>query len=123
MTDLLIVYATCASAEDAGRIGRALVEERIAACVTYYPHRAVYRWDEAVRDEAEYTLLAKTMPGEWTRLQARITELLGYEVPCVVAFRPEAAFPPFAEWVAAELGAHADHPGTTITGPGNVASV
>ena len=44
---VLSVYVTAADAGEARRIGRALVEEDLAACVNVLPsHTAIYRWED-----------------------------------------------------------------------------
>ena len=50
MTDKIVVFSSCDSEEQAGRIARALVEQRLAACVNILPGaRSVYRWKGADR--------------------------------------------------------------------------
>ena len=52
MTDKVMVLVTCGSGEEAGRIARALVEKRLAACVNITsPVRSLYRWEGKVADE------------------------------------------------------------------------
>ena len=65
-----IVLMTAGNQEQANRIARVLVDERLAACVNVVgPIRSVYRWREAVEDETEYLLVAKT--------RAALSELCG----------------------------------------------
>ena len=49
--DAIVVLVTAGSAEEGARIGRALVEERLAACVNVVgPIRSIYRWEGAVEE-------------------------------------------------------------------------
>jgi len=55
------VYATFASAEEAGRIGRIVVEERLAACINILPGvRSIYRWQGAIESADEVAAILKT---------------------------------------------------------------
>ena len=108
MSDLAIasvvtVYATFADAEEAERIARALVEERLAACANILgPMRSIYRWDGKIEDATEVAALFKTRADEAEALIARLGALHSYEVPAAVVWPIAHALPAYAEWVAAE---------------------
>ncbi len=64
MTDKIVVFSACASADEAARIARGLVEKRLAACVNVLPGvRSIYRWQGVVEDEAEVLLVIKSAGG------------------------------------------------------------
>ena len=97
---VLSVYVTAADAEEARRIGRALVEEDLAACVNVLPgHTAIYRWEGKLEEGAECAFLAKTTAGRFEVLCARVRALHSYDLPCVVAFPAETGDPEFLDWV------------------------
>ena len=97
---VLSVYVTTADAEEARRIGRALVDENLAACVNILPgHTAIYRWEGKLEEGAECAFLAKTTAGRFEALRARVRALHSYDLPCIVAFPSETGDPEFLEWV------------------------
>ena len=97
-----MVLVTAPSAEKAGEIARALVEERLAACGNVVPGlRSIYRWEGRVQDDAEALLLLKTTRRRLPALRARVLALHPYEVPEVLALPVEAGHPPYLEWIAA----------------------
>lgn len=99
----LLVYMTAPDAETAQRIGRALVERRLAACVNILPGvRSMYWWDGAVQSESETAFLAKTAADRYEALQACVLEMHPYEVPCVVALSIDRGHEPFLRWVEAQ---------------------
>lgn len=99
---VLSVYVTAADADEARRIGRALVEENLAACVNVLaPHTAIYRWQGKLEEGAECAFLAKTTAGRFDALRARVRALHSYDLPCIVAFPAEAGDPDFLDWVRA----------------------
>ena len=98
--DLVTVYATAASEDEAVRIAEALVAERLVACVNVLPGvTSVYRWTSEVCRDAEVAIFAKTTAERFERVAARIRELHSYETPCVVAWPAAAADADYAAWV------------------------
>ncbi len=95
-----IVVMTARDEEEANRIARALVDERLAACVNVIgPVRSIYRWRDAVEDEREYLLLAKTRARLYASLERRVKELHSYEVPEVIAIAPASGSTRYFEWL------------------------
>ncbi len=98
-----MVYMTAADEDEAGRIGRALVAERLAACVNVIPGmRSIYRWQGEVHDDREVVVIAKTREALVDALVARVKELHSYDCPCVVALPIGAGNPDFLDWIEAE---------------------
>jgi periplasmic divalent cation tolerance protein len=80
--DAVVVLTTTGSAEEAHTIGRALVGERLAACVNLLPEMtSIYRWQGAVQEDREHQLVIKTTRQQVNAVQARIRELHSYELP------------------------------------------
>ena len=101
---VLWAYVTAADADEARRIGQALVEENLAACVNILPgHTAVYRWEGKVEEAAEAAFLAKTTAGRFDALRSRVRALHSYDLPCIVAFAAEAGDTDFLDWVRAAV--------------------
>ena len=99
--DFVIVLVTAADAGEGTRIGRTLVEERLAACVNVLgPLRSVYRWQGAVEEAAEHLLLVKARAADLPALEARVRALHSYQVPEVLALRVTAGSAPYLAWLA-----------------------
>lgn len=99
MTDLALLHVTFGSAEEAERIGRLMVEERLAACVNLLgPCTSVYRWQGRVETAAEHRALFKTAPGLARELADRIAALHGYDLPAIEIW-PAAAGDAIAAWI------------------------
>lgn len=82
----MIVYMTAESHEEAERIGRILVEERLAACVNIFqPMTSIFRWQGEVQSEAEVAFIAKTSSEAFAKLRERVKDLHSYDTPCIVA--------------------------------------
>jgi periplasmic divalent cation tolerance protein len=103
MTGIVSVYATFADSEEAARIARTLVEERLAACANILgPIRSIYRWQGRIEETDEVAALFKTRADSADRLIARLAELHSYEVPAAMVFPIVNVLPDYAAWVEAE---------------------
>jgi len=100
VTEVLIVFTTFAKEEDAARVARQLVEERLIACANLLPGaRSIYRWKEGVQDEREVVVLMKTRKQDWTALLSRLHELHPFDTPECVAVRVAAGAPKYMAWL------------------------
>ena len=100
MTEMLLVFSTFATEEDAARVVRVLVEERLAACGTLLPGaRSLYRWQGEVADEREVVAILKTRKQDWPALLARMHQLHPFEIPECVAVRIAAGAPKYLAWL------------------------
>ena len=99
------VYAIFANAAEATRIGRQMVEERLAACVNVLGScRSIYRWQGAVETADEVAAIFKTTREMADTLIARIAGLHSYDVPCVVQWPVDKLLVSYAEWVETSVG-------------------
>jgi periplasmic divalent cation tolerance protein len=100
MSDHVVVLCTVGRAEDAETIARALVDERLAACVSVVPTvLSIYRWKGAVEREEERLLIIKTRRARFEELRAAIVARHPYEVPEIVALPLEAGHAPYLAWI------------------------
>ena len=100
---VIFVYITAPHRDDALRIGRALVEERLAACANVFDSMtSIYWWQGAVQQDQEAVLIAKSTEPLFERLAQRVRELHSYEVPCVVALPVVSGNAPYLEWISRE---------------------
>lgn len=98
------VYLTFPDEEAAQRIGNALVERRLAACVNFTAGgRSIYRWEERVVNESEVFAWAKTTRERVPQLVAALQELHPYDVPCAVAYPSVGGAEPYLDWVREEV--------------------
>jgi periplasmic divalent cation tolerance protein len=103
VTDAIVVLVTAPGADEAARIARAVVEDRLAACGNVVPGlRSIYRWKGAVQEDAEALLVLKTTRDRFEALRARVLALHPYEVPEVIALPVEAGSAPYLAWISAE---------------------
>ncbi len=104
-TGVALVLTTFDDPEDAARIGRQLVERKLAACATRLPGAlSTYWWEGRLEESAETLVLFKTTPARRGELIAALGELHPYEIPEILSFTPELAGEAYGRWLAAVLG-------------------
>jgi uncharacterized protein involved in tolerance to divalent cations/8-oxo-dGTP pyrophosphatase MutT (NUDIX family) len=110
MRDFIIVFVTVGSASEGDRLGQALVEERLAACVNRLPGvHSIYRWEGKVEQSAEELLIIKTRKTVFRALEKRVRELHSYAVPEIIALPIVTGSEPYLKWLSeATLGEPAD---------------
>ena len=109
MTDKIVVFSACASADEAARIARGLVEKRLAACVNVLPGvRSIYRWKGVVEDESEVLLVIKSSRALFNQLRIELERMHSYEVPEAIAIPIVEGSEPYLAWMDRELVAGLD---------------
>ena len=94
-----LIYITTKDEAEAKKIGRALVGEKLAACVNIHPIESIYEWAGEIREESEVAMLVKTKAELATEVITRVKELHSYEVPCIICLPIEKGYPDFLEWI------------------------
>jgi periplasmic divalent cation tolerance protein len=102
---VISVYAVFADADEAERIGRLVIEERLAACVNILgPIRSIYRWKGVVEEAEEVGAIFKTSDALADALMTRIAAQHSYDVPCVVCWPIDKILGPYEDWVEQSVG-------------------
>ena len=98
------VYMTAGSKTEAQKIGKALVESRLAACVNILDNmQSIYRWEEKVQEDSEVVLIAKTTDTKVSPLIDKVKSLHSYDCPCIVSLPVLDGYLPFLDWVHTEV--------------------
>jgi periplasmic divalent cation tolerance protein len=101
-----LVYVTCATVNEALKIGDAVVRERLAACANILEGmRSLYWWAGEVQQDTEVVLLLKTRAENVPALSERVRALHGYDVPCVIEIPLGRGNPDYFSWIGAETRA------------------
>jgi len=103
MEEIILVTTTADSKETIERIGRSLVEKRLASCAQIVgPIRSIYHWKQKVEETDEWLCLIKTRKSLYEGVEAEIQRLHGYELPEIVAVRIDKGLPEYLRWVVDE---------------------
>ena len=105
-TSARIVLTTAGSLEEAGQLGRRLVEERLAACATVIPAvESIYWWKGKLETSTEAMLLLKTGSEQVALLESRLRELHSYETPEFLVLPVESGSSAYLAWMLGNLSA------------------
>lgn len=100
------VYCVFANSEEAQRIGRTVIEERLAACINILgPCRSIYRWQGVIETADEVPAILKTTTEGANSLIARVAAMHSYDVPCIAVWPIEKLPVDYSEWVEGAVGA------------------
>jgi periplasmic divalent cation tolerance protein len=84
--ETIVVYITAPNEDEAARIAKAIVEERLAGCINIVKGiRSIYNWQGKIEDDAEVLMIVKTQRHLFEPLKRRVKELHSYTVPEIIA--------------------------------------
>ena len=95
----MIGWTTVATEEDAGRLAREIVANRLAACVQISPIRSIYRWEGAIEQGQEYRLAIKFVAVRETELEQWLGAHHPYETPQWICCPAMAGSEKYLNWV------------------------
>jgi periplasmic divalent cation tolerance protein len=100
-----IVLVTCASMGEARRIGRSVVEKKLAACANIVAGvESIYRWKGRVERAREVLVVMKTSAGRLRKLESEVKRMHSYDVPEFVAVPIVAGSQEYLKWIGGNAG-------------------
>lgn len=99
-TPFAMVITTCASKADAQRIAARLVEQRLAACVQFFPIASLYRWEGDVQQAEEFMLMCKIRAADYENVEAEIVAIHPYAIPEIIKIGIEKGAQAYLDWIA-----------------------
>ena len=102
--DVRVALVTAPDDEVARQLARTLVDERLAACASCVPGiTSVYRWEDAIQEDAEVLIMLKTCADRAEALAERVLALHPYDVPEVIWLPVSGGAVPYLDWVRREV--------------------
>jgi periplasmic divalent cation tolerance protein len=98
---ILLVRTSFGSADEAARVARAMIEDRLAACASLTPTHSIYRWEGKVETDDETAVLFKTTPDRAVALRAAIAAQHSYDLPVIEAWEADVD-PAVGDWIYGE---------------------
>lgn len=101
--DIRMVYITCASMEEAKKIGKEIVAKRLAASVNIIDKiNSFYWWEGKLQEDEEVIIIAKTRASLVHELISKVKNMHSYECPCIVTLPILEGNIDFLEWITRE---------------------
>ncbi len=101
--NLLMVYCPISNFDDARRLSRLLLKERLIACANYWPIHSLYHWDNELQEDQEVVIIMKTSADKKDAVKELIESNHPYDCPCILFLKPEDCNSAFTNWVSGEL--------------------
>ena len=103
MEQAVFIYCTVPDKDTATVIGRKLVENRLAACISFgAPVPSIYRWQDVIEEATEFTMTIKTVQENYSKIEELVLSLHPYEIPEIVMVKMDNGLKPYLEWVVSE---------------------
>lgn len=105
----IVVFVTAGSIEEADKLSRGLVEEKLAFCVNALPSiKSTYYWDGKLCEDEEILLIIKSRSSKFDALESWVRKNHSYDVPEVIALPIVKGSQPYLksidDWVAPPHG-------------------
>jgi periplasmic divalent cation tolerance protein len=98
-----VVLVTAPTREEAIAIAQALIEAKLAACVSLLPVYSIYTWEGMLEQADEWQLLIKSDLEQFAAIEAKVRSLHSYEVPEIIALPIQAGSLPYLTWITAQV--------------------
>jgi periplasmic divalent cation tolerance protein len=101
VTDKVVIMVTAASRRECRKIGRHLIEAKLAACVNItQPIESIYRWEGKIADEKEFALMIKSTRDLFPEIKAAITKIHSYHTPEIICLPIIEGSRNYLQWVS-----------------------
>jgi len=103
MNNYIVIYITTGSVNEAEKIGRTLVEEKLVACSNIIsPIRSIYSWQRKICDDKEALMVLKTKRKLFKQIVKRVEKLHSYDVPEIIAIPMIEGSGKYLSWINEE---------------------
>ena len=107
MTDMILVYITCDTVDQAKEIGKHLMNKRLCACVNIFPDmQPMFFWPPKsgkIDESKEVVLIAKTIEGKYEDLEKEVSKIHSSDTPCIFSILVTHVAKKYYEWLKGEL--------------------
>jgi len=98
------IYMTAGSKDEATKIGKELVNSKLAACVNILDNMSsFYLWEGQIQADMEVVIIAKTTESRVPKLIEKVRSMHSYDCPCIVSLPVLDGYQPFLDWIAGEV--------------------
>lgn len=98
----LLLYVTHPSKPEAVQLSAKLLNERLIACMNYFPIESMYHWDSRLVNNQEIVTIYKTIPENLEAVQSMIEKNHKYTTPCIIQLSTVNANESYEQWIRSE---------------------
>ncbi len=101
---LIFAYITAKNKSEAKKIGKILLQERLAACINIFDNmQSMYWWEGKIEEQAETVLIAKTTQKLFPKLSNKVRSIHSYSVPCILQIQVADGNKDYISWLTENL--------------------
>lgn len=82
--NFIFVYITNPTKEEARKIAKHLLKNKLIACANIFPINSLYWWKGKIADEKEFVLIVKTIKGNFEKVKREVEKIHSYKIPCII---------------------------------------
>lgn len=98
--EYMVVFITAPNEEEAVKISKTLVEEKLAGCINILKGiRSIYFWQGKIEDDSEVLMIVKTKAELFDELCERVKSLHSYTVPEIIGMKIKKGFEDYLNWL------------------------
>lgn len=104
MLSHILMFMAASTKEEATKIVRCLLEEKLIACANIVgPIASLFWWEEKIDETSEFLVIMKSQSKLFGKISRKVREMHSYEVPELIAFHIERGLPTYLNWIDAVL--------------------
>ncbi len=100
---MIFIFTTFPNKAQAVKIGKTLLDKKLAVCWNLFPVDSNYRWKDKIVKDKELLMIIKTKDSNFSKIESFIQKNHSYEVPEIVAVKAEKVSKPYLKWLMEEL--------------------
>jgi len=100
---MIIIYITCKDKEEAVKISKILLENKLIACTNFFPIQSMYWWQSKIQDDNEFAVIAKTKDENYEKIKCMVKEVHSYETPCILSWNVDNVNKEYDDWMESVL--------------------
>lgn len=100
---MVFIYTTCENMEEAEKLGAMIIQQKIGACVDFWPIKSCYNWEEGLQCVSQAMLLITTFESKLDSVTQIINENHTYSVPLIAGVDVRRINHPYKEWMMNEI--------------------
>lgn len=96
---MILIYTTFSSKKEAKKIGKELVQKKLAACINIFPIDSIYSWQKKLVEDKEFAAIIKTKKENFKKIEKFILENHSYTTPCILELPVFRATRKYSDWL------------------------
>jgi periplasmic divalent cation tolerance protein len=104
MSGIIFSYIVCKNKSEAKKIGKILLQQRLAACVNIFDNmHSLYWWKGKIEEADEAVLIAKTTKKLFPKLSSKVKSIHSYSIPCILELEVKNGNKEYVLWLRSSL--------------------